>query len=125
MNYPRLLLAAVAALVVFFAWGFLTEGWLLRKDFAPSAPFGLASVLVALLAAVVLYAGWCGGTSGAVKGLRFGLIIGVFVACIHPISNLVTMNMDTKLGLEITVSTAIGWVLAGLVIGVVYKPTHL
>jgi len=135
MNYPRLLLAAVAALVVFFAWGFLTEGWLLRKDFVPSAalyrtsdlqikymPFGLASVLVALLAAVVLYAGWCGGTSGAVKGLQFGLIMGVFVACIHPISNLVTMNMDTKLGLEITVSTAIGWVLAGLVIGLVYKP---
>jgi hypothetical protein len=135
MNYPRLLSAAVAALVVFFAWGFLTEGWLLRKDFAPSAalyrtsdlqmkymPFGLASVLVALLAAVVLYAGWCGGTSGAVKGLQFGLIMGVFVACIHPISNLVTMNMDVKLGLEITVSTAIGWVLAGLVIGLVYKP---
>jgi hypothetical protein len=135
MNYPRLLLAAVAALAVFFAWGFLTEGWLLRKDFAPSAalyrtsdlqmkymPFGLASVLVGLLAAVVLYAGWSGGTSGAVKGLQFGLIIGVFVACIHPISNLVTMNMDTKLGLEITVSTAIGWVLAGLVIGLVYRP---
>ena len=135
MNYPRLLLAAVAALVVFFAWGFLTEGWLLRKDFAPSAalyrtsdlqmkymPFGLASVLVGLLAAVVLYASWCGGTSGTLKGLRFGLIIGVFVACIHPISNLVTMNMDTKLGLEITVSTAVGWVLAGMVIGLVYKP---
>jgi hypothetical protein len=135
MNYPRVLLAAVAALVVFFAWGFLTEGWLLRKDFAPSAalyrtsdlqmrymPFGMASVLVALLAAVVLYAGWCGGTSGAVKGLQFGLIIGVLVACIHPISNLVTMKMDTKLGLEITASTAIGWVLAGLVIGLVYKP---
>ena len=62
MNYPRLLLAAVAALVIFFAWGFLTEGWLLRKDFAPSAalyrtsdlqmkymPFGLASVLAGLL----------------------------------------------------------------------------
>lgn len=135
MNYPRVLLAAVAALVVFFAWGFLTEGWLLRKDFAPSAalyrtsdlqmrymPFGMASVLVALLAAVVLYAGWCGGTSSAVKGLQFGLIIGVLVACVHPISNLVTMNMDTKLGLEITASTAIGWVLAGLVIGLVYKP---
>ena len=37
MNYPRLLLAAVSALIVFFAWGFLTEGWLLRKDFAASA----------------------------------------------------------------------------------------
>lgn len=136
MNYPRVLLAAVAALFVFFAWGFLTEGWLIRKDFAASAalyrtsdlqmkfmPIGMASVLVALLAAVVLYATWCGGTSGAVRGLQFGLLMGVFVACIHPISNLVTMNMDTKLGLEIAVSNAIGWVLAGLVIGLVYEPS--
>ena len=135
MNYPRLALAAVAALIVFFAWGFLTEGWLLRHDFAPSAalyrtsdvqmkymPFGLASVLVALLAAVVLYAGWSGPTSGARRGLRFGVLMGVFVACIHPISNLITMNMDTRLGLEIAASNAIGWVLAGLVIGLVYKP---
>jgi hypothetical protein len=29
MNYLRVLLAAVAALVTFFAWGFLTEGWLI------------------------------------------------------------------------------------------------
>ena len=135
MNYPRVVFAAVAALIVFFAWGFLTEGWLIRKDFAVSAalyrtsdlqmkymPYGLASVLIGLLAATALYAGWCGGTSGAVRGLQFGLLMGVFVVCVHPISNLVTMNMDTKLGLEIAVSNAIGWVLAGLVIGLVYKP---
>jgi len=135
MNYLRILLAAVAALVTFFAWGFLTEGWLIRKDFAASAalyrstdmqmkymPLGMASILVGLVMAVVLYAGWCGSTSGAMKGLQFGLLMGIFVACIHPISNLVTMNMDTKLGLEIAVSNAIGWVLAGMVIGLVYKP---
>jgi hypothetical protein len=135
MNYPRLVLAAIAALIVFFAWGFLTEGWLIRKDFAVSAalyrtsdlqmkymPLGLASVLVALLAAVVIYARWCGATSGAASGLQFGILMGVFVACIHPISNLVTMNMDVKLGLEIAVSNAVGWVLAGFVIGLVYKP---
>jgi len=135
MNYPRLLLAAVAALVTFFAWGFLTEGWLIRKDFAASAalyrtsdlqmrymPLGMASTFVALLAAVALYASWCGSKSGAVKGLEFGLLIGIFVACIHPISNLVTLNMDTKLGLEITLGNFVGWVLAGLVIGVIYRP---
>jgi hypothetical protein len=135
MNYRRLVLAALAALIVFFAWGFLTEGWLLRKDFSASAalyrtsdlqmkymPFGLASVLVALFAAVVIYARWCGATSGPASGLQFGFLMGVFVACIHPISNLITMNMDIKLGLEIAASNAIGWVLAGLVIGLVYRP---
>ncbi len=40
-------------------------------------PLGMVATLVALLAAVVLYAGWCGGTSGAVRGLQFGLLIGV------------------------------------------------
>jgi len=135
MNYQRLVLAAAAALIVFFVWGFLTEGWLIREDFAASAvlyrtsdaqmkymPFGLATVLVALLAAVVIYARWCEATSGAASGLEFGLLMGVFVACIHPISNLITMNMDVKLGLEIAASNAIGWLLAGLVIGLVYKP---
>lgn len=135
MNYPRVFWAAIAGLVVFFAWGFLTEGWLIRKDFARSAalyrssdlqmkymPWGMASVLIALLAATVLYAAFCGSTSGAVKGLQFGLLMGIFVACIHPLSNLVTMNMDSRLGLEVAVSTFIGWILAGLVIGLVYKP---
>jgi hypothetical protein len=135
MNYPRVLLAALAALIVFFAWGFLTEGWLIRRDFSLSAalyrtsdlqmkymPFGMASVLVALLTAVILYARWCGGTSGAMKGLQFGLLMGVLIACIHPISNLVTMNMHLKLGLKISATTFIGWVLAGIVIGLVYKP---
>jgi hypothetical protein len=54
--------------------------------------------------------------------VRKGLLMGVFAACIHPISNLVTMNMDLKLGLEVSVSTFIGWLLAGIVIGTVYKP---
>ncbi len=135
MNYSRVAMAAVAALVVFFVYGFLAEGWLIRKDFALSAalyrdsnaqikymPLGMASVLVGLLAAAVLYAKWCGGETGAMTGLRFGLLMGVFTACVHAISNVVTMNMNLKLGLEIAASTFVGWVLAGITIGLVYKP---
>ncbi len=121
MNYPRVLLAAVAALVVFFAYGFLTEGWLIRKDFALSAalyrdsnaqmkymPIGLASVLVGLFAAAVLYAKGCGGTTGAISGLQFGFLMGLRTACVHALSNLVTMNMHPKLGLEVAVSALVG-----------------
>jgi hypothetical protein len=135
MNYPRVVLAAVAATVVFFVYGFLVEGVLIRKDFALSAalyrdtgaqmkymPIGIASVLVALFAAAALYAKWCGGVSGAMTGLQFGLLMGIFTACVHAISNLVTMNMNLKLGLEIAASTFVGWVLAGIAIGVLYKP---
>ena len=135
MNYLRVAMAAVAALVVFFVYGFLVEGMLMRKDFALSAtlyrtsdlqmkymPFGMASVLAGLLAAAALYAKWCGGASGAMSGLQFGLLMGVFTACVHALSNLVTMNMNLKLGVEITASTFVGWVLAGITIGLVYKP---
>ena len=59
---------------------------------------------------------------GGANGLQFGILMELFVTCIHPISNLITMNMDVRLGLELAVSNAIGWVLAGLVIGLVYKP---
>jgi hypothetical protein len=135
MNYPRVVMAAVAALVVFFVCGFLVEGMLIRKDFALSAalyrdsnaqmkymPIGMASVLVGLLAAAALYAKWCGGVTGAMSGLQFGLLMGVFMACVHALSNLVTVNMNVRLGLEITASTFFGWVLAGIAIGLVYEP---
>lgn len=134
MNYPRMVLAAVAALLVFFLYGFLTEGWLIREDFALSAmlyrdshaqtkymPIGMASILVGLLAAAVLYAKWSGGETGAKSGLQFGLLLGTFTACVHALSNLMTMNLHPKLGLEIAVSTFIGWLLAGVTLGVVYR----
>jgi hypothetical protein len=108
---------------------------LIRKDFALSAalyrdsnaqikymPIGMASVLVGLFAAAALYAKWCGGTTGLMSGLQFGLLMGVFTACVHALSNLVTMNMHPKLGLEIAISTFFGWLLAGITIGLVYKP---
>jgi hypothetical protein len=135
MNYPRIAMAAIAALIVFFVYGFLTEGWLIRKDFALSAalyrdanaqirymPFGMASLLVGLFVAAAIYAKWCGGASGVMSGLQFGLLMGLFIACVHALSNLVTMNMNVRLGMEIAASTFIGWVLAGITIGLVYKP---
>jgi hypothetical protein len=82
-------MAGVAALVVFFVYGFLVEGMLIRKDFALSAalyrtsdlqmkymPLRMSSVLVGSLAAAALYAKWCGGASGAMTGLQFGLADG-------------------------------------------------
>ena len=135
MNYPRIAMAALAALLVFFVYGFLVEGMLIRSHFALSAalyrdsnaqmkymPIGMAAVLIGLIAAALVYAKWCGGVSGAMMGLRFGLLMGVFTACIHAISNLVTLNMNMRLGLEIALSTFVGWLLAGIAIGAVYRP---
>jgi len=39
-----------------------------------------------------------------------------FAACIHPITNFVTMNLGAKLSVEITISTIVQWALVGAVI---------
>jgi len=138
MNYGRIALAAFAATVTFFVIGFLGEGLLFRKDFGPYSslyrssqdlskymPIGLLSFFVAMFALAMIYASGFSGTgsgSAIAQGLRFGLLIGIFAACVHPITNFVTMNLGTKLSIEITVSTVVQWVLVGMVIAVSYKP---
>jgi hypothetical protein len=89
--------------------------------------FGLVSVLVALLAAVA--------STRVGAAAQPALYRDCSLACLWECSssastrfqvsitmNMITMNMDKKLGLETAASNAIGWVLAGVVIGLVHKP---
>jgi hypothetical protein len=135
MNYTRILIAAFAGIIVFFALGYLGEGWLFRSHFAPYQgvyrsteqmqtfmPIGMGGLLVAIFVLAMIYARWCGGAPGAGSGLLFGMMVGVFAACVHPISNLMTMNLGTKLGMEIAASTFVQWTAVGVVFGVIYRP---
>jgi len=138
MNYPRLAVAAVVGTVVYFAWGYLIEGWLIRDHFIPSQavyrdisamqeymPLGLLSSLLAIFVMAVIYAKVCAAprvVSGATSGAFFGLLFGIFAACIHPISNFVTMNIDTRLGLETTASCFVQWTLVGVTIALRCRP---
>jgi hypothetical protein len=132
MNYSRLAIAAVVGTIVYFAWGYLIEGWLIRDHFIPSQsiyrdsvtmqkymPLGLFCSFVAIFVMAVVYA-----KSGRAvpSGALFGLLFGIFAACIHPISNYVTMNLDTRLGVETTASCIVQWTLVGITIGFLYKP---
>ena len=135
MNYSRAAMAAVAATIVFFAVGYLGEGWLFRSHFQPyqtvyrSAeqmqkymPVGMVALLAGNLALAAVYARWCGGRSDAASGLQFGLLVGVFASCVHPITNLMTMNIGPKLGLEIAASTFVQWAAVGIMFGLIYRP---
>jgi len=138
MNYPRLGIAAVVGTVVYFAWGYLIEGWLISDHFIPSQavyrdisamqkymPLGLLSSLLAIFVMAAIYAKVSvapGVVSGPTSGAFFGLLFGIFAACIHPISNFVTMNIDTRLGLETSASCLIQWTLVGVAIALLYKP---
>src|SRR5215467_4545372 len=93
MNYGRLALAAVAATVVDAVYGFLAYGTILTAEFGhyPGVyrsadtgpaylPLMFVGILVAMFAVAYIYAkGYEGGT-GFQEGLRFGVLVGIFVA---------------------------------------------
>ena len=135
MNYGRIAIAAVAATVVYYVYGFLVEGLLIRKDFSPYTavyrpadtvmgymPLGFACTLIATFVIAMMYAKGYEGGSGAVEGFRFGVLVGIFVLCTVVGANYVTLNIGRKLALELGASTLVQWTTVCVVIGLIYKP---
>ncbi len=135
MNYGRIAIAAVAATVVYYAYGFLVEGLLIRKDFSPYSavyrsaetmpgyiPLGFACTLIATFVIAMVYAKGYEGGSGAAEGTRLGVLVGIFVACTFVGANYVTLNIGRKLALELAASALVQWMIVCIVIGLIYKP---
>jgi len=135
MNYNRLALAAVAATVADVAYGFLVYGVLLANEFAKfpgvyrSAESGPAylplmfcGLFVANVALSAIYAKGYEGGSGAAEGLRFGVLVAVFVVMVFAGVNYATLNIGRRISLELAVAGLVEWALVGTVIGVVYSP---
>ena len=135
INYGRVALAAVVSTVVYFAYGFLVEGLLIRNDFAPYSPvyrspetmrpympLGLASILIAIFVIAIIYAKGYEGGSGIAEGLSFGLLVGMFVVCAFITTNFVTLKIGGTLALKLAVSAFFQWTIVGIVIGMIYKP---
>jgi hypothetical protein len=87
-------------------------------------PAGMLAMLVAMIVLVVLYAMACRGTSGAVEGTQFGVLIGLFAVCSFVIHNYVNLNIGLALTVMQSIAYFVEWVLTGLVIGLIYRPAH-
>jgi hypothetical protein len=137
MNYGRLVLAAVVALVVEVCYGFVVYGMLLSNEFAkyPTVyrsaetgpgylPLMFAGVFVAIVVAALIYAKGYEGGSGAAEGIRFGLMLGVFVAFAFAGVNYGVLNIGRRLALYAAAAGLVEWTLIGLAIGLVYKPAQ-
>ena len=135
MNFPRIAVAAFVALFVYYVYGFLVEGLLIREHFKPYAavyrsaeivmgymPIGVMCTLAAVFITAIIYAKGYEGGSGFVEGARFGLLVGLFVACVFVGANYVTLNIGGRLAAELAVSTFLQWLSTCIVIGLVYKP---
>lgn len=136
MNYARLFLAALAATVAFFAYGFLVHGWIIAKDYLPyplgvycpsddsksHMPFGLLGLFVAILIFTVIYARGFAARPSARAGARLGFLFGIFMAGAFVAVNYATIHISGKLASELAVSELLEWSLVGLVVGLIYKP---
>ena len=138
MNYSRILLASVCAFIAYFIYGGMLFGALpwLRTEFAkyPAVyrsqegiksmmPFGMLAMFVALVAIAMLYAMVYSGGSGIVEGARFGALIGVFAIGSFVVHNYVNLNIGLKLTVQQSIAYFVQWVIVGIVIGLIYKPT--
>jgi hypothetical protein len=136
MNYGRIFLAAVAAFVVFFIYGFLVHGLLIAKDYTPypegvyrageaarsHMPIGLAGIFVAILVFAAIYAVGYEAGRGLWNGARLGLLFGIFMAGAFAAVNYATVNISGKLALEIAISEPIEWTMVGIMVGLIYRP---
>jgi hypothetical protein len=137
VNLIRLFLAALAAFVVYFAFGFLTFGMLpaLKSEFLkyPAIyrsqeaiksvmPIGMAAMFVAMLALTWIYSLLYKGGSGLIEGARFGVLIGLFCVCSFVIHNYVNLNIGGRLTIAQSLAYFVEWVVVGIAIGLVYRP---
>jgi hypothetical protein len=134
MNYGRMVGSAVAAAAVFFIYGFLVHGLLIARDYLPypvgvyrggedaksHTPIGLAGIFVAMLVFATIYAQ--GNRYGAGQGARLGLLFGIFMAGAFAAVNYGTLHISGRLALEIGASELVEWTLAGIAVGLTYRP---
>jgi hypothetical protein len=137
MNYSRLALAALGGTVASFAVGFLMF-WLApglieeahrypavfrpKEEMKNVMPVALVATLIAILAAAIMFAMIHPGGSGVMEGVRFGVLIGIFVVCGFVLHNYVNLNIGLKLALGQSVAYFIQWTIVGIVIALIYRP---
>ena len=136
MNFARIVAAGVAATVWDSIYGFCVYGILLAPEFekypnvyrsaevGPSyLPLMFAGILVAMIAAAFIYAKGYEGGSGVAEGARFGFLLAVFVNCVFVGVNYATLNINKKITVMLAAAGFVEWLVAGIVIGLVYKGT--
>jgi hypothetical protein len=135
MNLPRVALAAVVTWVVYLCVSFVVHTMLLtniytqhkaamRPEEQASAilPIGFVFALVGFFAFAYAYAKGYEGGSGLQEGLRFGVIVGLFLCCFCLIWEYIVWPVSGTLLLAWLVDYIVEFALYGMIVGLLYKP---
>jgi hypothetical protein len=136
MNFARVVAAGVAATVWDSIYGYCVYGVLLAPEFEkyPNVyrpadtgptylPLMFAGILVAMIAAAFIYAKGYEGGSGVSEGARFGFLLAVFVVGAFVGVNYAILNINKKITLMLAAAGFVEWLVAGVVMGLVYRGT--
>ena len=132
MNYTRLALAAIAATVANFLYGFAVYGNLLTSSFLAQGtiyrsaeaqmanmPLGAAAILLAITAATMMFA--ASAFRGLSGGLWFGLLLAVFAIGTNVVVDYATINITEDHASRMMLASLGEWLVVGAVIGVIYR----
>ena len=136
MNITRVALAALAATITYFILGGVMFGvspltneyrkypavYRSQEAMRSVIPAGTIAMFLAMLVLAVIYAMLYRGGSGVAEGARFGALIGVFSVCAFVVHNYVNLNIGLILTLGQAAAYFVQWIIAGIVIGVSYRP---
>ena len=135
MNYPRLLLAALAAFAAYMALGglvftrpgmraeFMKYPAVYRSQESMKAvmPLGMLGMFLSMLALAVLFALIHPAGGGWQAGLAFGAIVAVYALGSFVLHNHVNLNIGARLTTFQAVAYAVEWIAVGVVIALIYQ----
>jgi hypothetical protein len=133
MNFARVAAAAVVAWIVYLGVSFSVNSLLLADLYAQHAQvfrpqpemnlvFGFGATFIGFFVFAYAYAkGYEGGT-GAVEGLRYGVVVGLLLACFAVAWNYVVLPVSGALAAAWMVDTIVEMAIYGVVVGLIYKP---
>jgi hypothetical protein len=138
VNYGRIALASLGAVVAYFVYGFaMFAAWPSMKtefmkypnvyrpkdEMMKVMPYGMAAILIAIVVVAILYARIHPAGGGMVSGLCLGALIGLFSVCTFAIHNYVNLNIGLTLTIYQSIAYFLQWVIVGAAIGLIYKPS--
>jgi hypothetical protein len=133
VNFGRVAAAAVVAWITYMLVSPVVNNVLLADLYArhaavfrPAADMnlvlGLGASLFGFFVFAYAYAKGYEGGGGALEGLRFGVLVGLLLACFAVTWNYVVLPVSGSLAIAWIVDTLVEMALYGVVVGLVYKP---
>jgi hypothetical protein len=85
-------------------------------------PLAFTFMLVGFFVFAYAYAKGYEGTSGAIEGLRYGVIVGVMLDCFANVWYYATVPISGTMAAAMMIDYAIEFALYGAIVGAIYKP---